>query len=39
MVEIRGKRGRKVPILLTNQVKKAMLLLKERKEKELYVSV
>lgn len=32
MVEIRGKRGRKVPVLLTKEVKKAMILLVDKRE-------
>ena len=32
MVEIRGKRGRKVPVLLTKEVKKAMVLLVEKRD-------
>ena len=32
MVEIRGKRGHKVPVLSTKEVKKAMVLLVEKRE-------
>ena len=32
MVEIQGKRGRKVPLLLTKEIKEAMQLLVEKRE-------
>ena len=31
-IHVRGKRGCKVPVLLTKEVKKAMLLLVEKRE-------